>query len=116
MNLLRRILPQRAKRPRQARKKMQLDDLSNRALAAIEKGSFTRAEKLCRRLLREYPKMFDGHERLGRLRAAQGHYKDAAKHYDIVLGMMRKNPSEIDREAIEYVAALRDEALEKANA
>lgn len=89
--------------------------MSNKVLDAIEKGRFTRAEKLCRRLLREYPKMFDGHERLGRLRAAQGRYKDAAKHYDIVLGMMRKSPSDIDQEAIEYITALRDEALEKAN-
>jgi tetratricopeptide (TPR) repeat protein len=94
---------------------MDLDDLSNRVLDAIEKGRFTRAEKLCRRLLREYPKMFDGHERLGRLRAAQGRYRDAATHYDIVLGMMRKNLSGIDEETIEHVTALRDDALEKAN-
>lgn len=92
---------------------MDLDDLSNRVVDAIEKGRYTRAEKLCRRLLREYPRMFDGHERLGMLRAAQGRYQEAAKHYDIVLGMMRKHPSGIDQETIEYVTELRDNALAK---
>lgn len=94
-------------------KKMDLDDLSNRVVDAIERGRFTRAEKLCRRLLREYPKMFDGHERLAMLRAAQGRYEEAAKHYDIVLGMMRKNPSDIDQETIDYITE-RDDALAKA--
>jgi tetratricopeptide (TPR) repeat protein len=93
---------------------MDLDDLSNRVVDAIEKGRFTRAEKLCRRLLREYPKMFDGHERLAMVREAQGRYQEAAKHYDIVLGMMRKNPEGIDEETIEYVTERRDAALAQA--
>jgi tetratricopeptide (TPR) repeat protein len=95
---------------------MHLDDLSNRVVDAIERGRFARAEKLCRRLLREYPKMFDGHQRLAMLRAAQGRYEEAAKHYEIVLGMMRKNPLGIDKETIAYVTERRDEALKKAQA
>jgi tetratricopeptide (TPR) repeat protein len=93
---------------------MDLDDLSNRVVDAIEKGRFSRAEKLCRRLLREYPKMFDGHERMAMLRTAQGRYEEAAKHYEIVLGMMRKNPIGIDKETIQYVTERRDEVLAKA--
>lgn len=93
---------------------MELDDLSNSVVDAIEARRYNQAEKLCRRLLREYPDVFDGHERLAMLREAQGRFHEAAEHYEIVLKMMEEQREYVDQEAIDYVTELRDEALAKA--
>lgn len=90
---------------------MDLDELSNSALDAIEARRYNRAEKLCRRLLREYPDVFDGHERLAMLREAQGRFREAVEHYEIVLQMMEEQRDYVDQEAIDYITELRDEAL-----
>ena len=44
-----------------------LDKLSTRALDAIEAGNYDQAEQLCKKLLRNYRKMFDGHDRMAML-------------------------------------------------
>lgn len=90
---------------------MNPDTLSNRALDAIEAGNYTLADKLCRRLLRNFPTLFDGHDRTAMLRMAQGRFEEAAKHYGIVLSMMRKDPFGVDHETLEEFTRLRDEAL-----
>jgi tetratricopeptide (TPR) repeat protein len=90
---------------------MNPDNLSNRALDAIEAGNYALAEKLCRRLLRNYPTLFDGHDRLGLLRSAQGRFAHAAEHFSIVLSMMKKDPFGVDHETIKEFTRLRDEAL-----
>lgn len=95
---------------------MDLDDLSNSALDAIEARNYDRAEKLCQRLLDEYPGAFDGHERLAKLRKVQGRYQEAADHYTTVLEMMEKDTWGIDEETIQYITELRDDALAKAKA
>ncbi len=87
---------------------MDLDDLSNSVVDAIEAGKYDRAEKLCQKLLSEYPEVFDGHERLAMLREAQGRFQEAVDHYTNVIDMMNKEG--IDQETIEYVTELRDEA------
>ncbi len=88
---------------------MDLDDLSNSVIDAIEAGKYDQAEKLCQKLLSEYPEVFDGHERLAMLREAQGRFREAADHYTKVIEMM--NNAGIDQETIEYVTELRDKAL-----
>ena len=93
---------------------MDLDDLSNSVVDAIEAGNYDQAEKLCQKLLNAYPEVFDGHERLAMLREAQERFQEAADHYDKVLDQMRKNPANIDQDTIQYVTEQRDRALAQA--
>ena len=95
---------------------MDLDDLSNSVVDAIEAGKYDQAEKLCQRLLSEYPDVFDGQERLAMLRESQGRFQEAADHYTTVIEMMNKNPQNIDQETIQYITELRDLALAQAKA
>ena len=90
---------------------MDLDDLSNSIVDAIEAKKYDQAEMLCQRLLNEYPEVFDGHERLAMLREAQGRFQEAAEHYEKVLEMMKKNPDNVDQETIQYITELRDQVL-----
>jgi len=53
-----------------AEEAQRLDELSNGALDAIEAKRYADAERLCEQVLREYPQMIDGHDRLGMLRGA----------------------------------------------
>jgi len=95
---------------------MDLDDLSNSVVDAIEAGKYDQAENLCQRLLREYPDVFDGQERLAMLREAQGRFQEAADHYTKVIEMMNKNPQNIDQDTIQYITELRDQARAQAKA
>lgn len=91
-----------------------LDRLSNSVMDAIEAGHYDEAEKLCQRLLREYPEVLDGHERLAILRKAQGRFKEAAHHYSKALEIIKKNPAETDQDTVRYITEQRDQALAKA--
>lgn len=91
----------------------ELDRLGNSALDAIEAGRFEEAEKLCRRLLSEYPDAPDGHERMAMLREAQGRFQEAAERYGAVLEMMRREPEGFDPEAVRYFEDRRKRALSK---
>ena len=95
---------------------MDLDDLSNSVVDAIEAKKYDQAEKLCQRLLNEYPEVVDGHERLAMLREAQGRFQEAADHYEKVLQMMKKNPQGVDQETIQYITELHDQALAQGKA
>ena len=92
---------------------MDLDDLSNSVVDAIEAKKYDQAEKLCQRLLDDYPEVFDGHQRLAMLREAQGRFQEAAEHYGMVLEMMKQNPTNVDPETIQYITELQDQALAK---
>lgn len=93
---------------------MDLDDLSNSVIDAIEAKKYDQAEKLCQKLLSEYPEVFDGHERLAMLREAQGRFQEAADQYANVIEMMNK--AGIDQETIQYVTERRDKARAQAKA
>ena len=73
---------------------MDLDDLSNSVVDAIEAGKYDQAEKLCQRLLSEYPNVFDGHQRLAMLREAQGRFQEAADHYTNVIDIDEQKPAQ----------------------
>ena len=87
------------------------DRLSNRALDAIQAGRYDQAEKRCQQLLRDYPELFDGHERLGLLRQAQGRFQEAADHYTAVLALIQQDPQGTDAETVQHFTERRDEAL-----
>jgi len=91
-----------------------LDKLSNRALDAIEAGQYQQAEVLCRKLLRKYRQAFDGHQRMAMLRAAQGRFEEAARHYEKLLEMIQKDPGGTDAETVQYLTEQRDQALAQA--
>ncbi|HBL15976.1 MAG TPA: hypothetical protein DD417_04240 [Elusimicrobia bacterium] len=91
-----------------------LDKLSNSVVDAIEAQDYDAAEKRCQRLLREYPDVFDGHQRLAMLRQAQGRFREAAEHYAKLLKMMKKNPRDLDPDMIGFFTAQREQALAKA--
>ena len=91
-----------------------LDELSNSVVDAVDARNYDQAEKICQRLLREYPEVTDGHHRLGELREAQGRFEEAARHYTKVLEMINQQPEEFDQESIVYHTQCRDEALAKA--
>ena len=92
----------------------ELDDISNGALDKIEAGRYEEAEKLCDELLRDYPDVIDGHDRLGMLRVAQGRFQEAADHYVKVLAIIKQHPGDYGSELIDMFHRQRDQALAKA--
>ena len=93
-----------------------LDKLSNSVIDEIEAKNYDEAEKLCQRLLLEFPTVVDGRERMGMVREAQGRFKEAADEYSKALEMIKLNPDAADKEMIQYITEQRDEALAKAKA
>jgi len=91
-----------------------LDDLSNGALDAIEAKRFDEAERLCTDLLREYPLMIDGHDRLGLLREAQGRFRDAADQYAKALALIEQDPQGCVPEITADLRNRQQQALAKA--
>jgi protein O-GlcNAc transferase len=57
-----------------------IDQMSNGAIDLIHAGKLEEAERMCHRLLDEYPEVPDGHMRLGQLFRARGQPKQAAEH------------------------------------
>lgn len=92
----------------------ELDALSNSVMDAFEASKHAEAEKLCERLFREYPEVFDGHRHMGMIREAQGRFQEAAEHYAKVLEMIRKDPTNTDEETVQDFREDRDRALRKA--
>jgi tetratricopeptide (TPR) repeat protein len=91
-----------------------LDRLSNSVQDAIEARAYDEAEKICQRLLIEYPEVIDGHHRLAMLREIQGRYQEAAEEYSKVLDMIRQQPEGFDQEAITEFTEQRAKLLTKA--
>jgi protein O-GlcNAc transferase len=88
-----------------------LDQLSNGAVDAIQAKRFEEAERICEELLREYPQVFDGHDRLAMLREAQGRFQEAADHYSKALALMEAEPGSCDPALIENFRRRRQDAL-----
>ena len=79
-----------------------IEDLSCTAIVAINNSDFRHAEKLCRRLLHDFPEAFEGHECLAYLCASQSRHEEAKAHYEKALEKAREHaeqtgPSLIDR-------------------
>lgn len=91
-----------------------LDTLSNRALDAIQAQRYDQAEKLCERLLRDYPAALDGPDRLGLLRESQGRFQEAADHYSEALRMIEREPQGTDAHTVQFLTERRDQVLARA--
>lgn len=68
-----------------------LDRMSNDAVDLIDDGKLDEAERLCQRLLDEFPDMPDGHMRLGHLFRKRGQPKRAAEHLRLAATISRGN-------------------------
>lgn len=103
-----------AERAQIAEEVQELDDLSNGALDHIKAGRYDEAEKLCEELLRQYPDVIDGHDRLGMMREAQGRFGEAADHYAKVLEIIEQHPGDYDAELLDMFRRHHEESLAKA--
>ena len=93
-----------------------VDQLGNAALDAIEAGRYDEAERLCAKLLAEYPNQLDGHHRMGRLRNVQGRFAEAADHYAKALEIVKRNRTGYDPGLVQLLEKWRQDALGKAKA
>lgn len=66
-----------------------LDQLSNDTVDLIDAGKFDEAERLCHRLLDDFPDLPDGHMRLGQLFRARGEPTRAAQHLRLAASLAR---------------------------
>lgn len=73
-----------------------LDQLSNDTVNLIDAGKFDEAERLCHRLLDEFPDVPDGHMRMGHLFRARGEPKKAAHHLRLAASLARIGAADDD--------------------
>jgi hypothetical protein len=73
-----------------------LDELSNDAVDLIHAGKLDEAERLCHRLLDDFPDLPDGHMRFGQLFRARGEPKKAAHHLRLAAAVARTGANEDD--------------------
>jgi tetratricopeptide (TPR) repeat protein len=92
-----------------------IDQLSNRALDAIEAKQYEEAEQLCEQLLRYFPTLIDGHDRFAMLREAQGRFREAADHYRRALELVAKAPADYAPELVTLFQQRLEQALTKSN-
>ncbi len=92
-----------------------VDQLSNSAVDAIQKMRYEEAERLCEQLLRDFPTLIDGHDRLAMLREAQERFGEAAHHYGRALELMAKEPADYDPELVTLFKERRRRALAKSS-
>jgi len=82
-----------------------LDKMSNDAVDLIHDGKLDEAERMCHRLLDEFPDLPDGNMRLGQLFRARGEPKRAAQHLRLAAAAARAlsddpdMPASLDAEA-----------------
>ena len=83
-----------------------LDDDSNRVVDLIRAGNLDEAEVAANALLRDYPEVHDGLERLGMVYEARGELKRAADYYRQTVAFMESH----DGYDVELIASIRDQA------
>lgn len=66
-----------------------LTTMSNATADLIDDGKLDEAERMCQRLLDEFPELPDGHIRLGQLLRARGEPKRAAQHLRLAAAACR---------------------------
>lgn len=73
-----------------------LDQLSNGSLDLINAGRLDEAERMCERLLAEFPDVFDGHMRFGQLHRRRGNNRKAAEHLRLAAAMARSPDYDVE--------------------
>jgi len=78
-----------------------IDRISNQVPDLIRKGRLDEAEKVCQRLIDEFPDEPDGRERQAEVEEARGNWKRAAALYRAVAAFHRKNDPKYGHEPAE---------------
>lgn len=89
-----------------------LDEASNRVVDLVHAGQLDEAEEAARELLRRYPEVHDGFERLAMVYEARGDRRQAAEYYRKALAFMEDHADGYDVEAIDWMRA-QAESLEQ---
>ena len=76
----------------------ELDRASNAVIDQIRAGQLEEAEKAAYRLLKDYPEVIDGHERLAMVYEARSDQRKAAEHYRWALRIVDEHPGDYDPE------------------
>ena len=79
-----------------------IDLISNQVPDLIRENRLDEAEKVCRRLLEEFPDQFDGRERQAEVEEARGNWKRAAELYRIVAELHREADPQYGHEPAEH--------------
>jgi tetratricopeptide (TPR) repeat protein len=85
-----------------------LDRDSNRVVDLIHAGKLDEAEAAAKALLRDYPDVHDGFDRLGMVYEARGDRKRAAEHYRKAVAFMQARADDYDPELIDSIRAQAD--------
>jgi predicted Zn-dependent protease len=88
----------------------QLDRMSNDVVDLIDAGRFDEAERMCHRLLDQFPDLPDGHMRLGQLFRARGEPATAARHLRLAAAVARVGVADDDDDLLELPRSLEAEA------
>jgi Tfp pilus assembly protein PilF len=81
---------------------------SNRVIDLVHAGKLDQAEAAAQALLRDYPDVFDGFERLGMVYEARGDRRRAAEQYRKAVAFMEARTGDYDRELIDGIRAQAD--------
>jgi TolA-binding protein len=76
---------------------------SNRVIDLIHAGKLDEAEAAAQALLRDYPDVFDGFDRLGQVYEARGDRKRAAEYYRNAVAFMEARADDYDPELIDSI-------------
>jgi tetratricopeptide (TPR) repeat protein len=83
-----------------------LDAASNAVVDLVHAARFGEAEAAARDLLRRFPDVHDGWDRLGMVHEARGDNRQAADCYRKVIDFIRRHPNRYDRGMLEQFARL----------
>jgi hypothetical protein len=84
--------------------------MSNGTLDLIRAGNLDEAERMCHRLLDQFPELPDGHMRLGQLLRVRGEPKRAAQHLRLAAAVARDGVPDDDDDQLELPRSLDAEA------
>ncbi len=89
---------------------LQLEDWMHEGEHAVQDGHFERAEELCEKIFKGFPDVIHGHYLLGKLRAAQGRWADAAAAFGEAVRMIEANRREYRDAVLKEMRGYLDEA------
>ena len=78
----------------------ELTELSNRVPDLLDEGRVDEAEEVCHELLRRFPEVTDGIERLGHVHEVRGDLATAAAHYRKAAAIIRETAATDDEHAL----------------
>jgi tetratricopeptide (TPR) repeat protein len=94
----------------------ELTEASNAVVAMVRAGDLNAAEQAAHDLLRHFPDVHDGYDRLGMVAEARGDHRQAADYYRRVIAVIRDHPDNYDPGFEDVFQKLVDRLETQANA